>query len=132
MIERRMDEKRARKNAQTFGVAWPCYWATVTGFTSPTTVKPQNLFITDDEIVYNDTRIKLAGAKASVDTSGNTALAQGWIWKERQDRRQLFLAIENDSAGGSLVIRMQPREEMTARQIAAEVNTRGRVAEEVR
>jgi hypothetical protein len=56
-----------------------------------------------------------------VDTSGNTAIAQGWIVKERKDTRQLFLTIEGD--GDGIVIQLRPDDERVARSIATKINS---------
>lgn len=117
-------EQIAQAKAKELGVAWPCYWATFKT-TSNGAGKISVLLVTADEVVYGHKRIKLAGARATVDTSGNTALAQGWVVKERQDTRQCFLTIEGDQ---SLVIPMKPEHEAIARKAAAEINNRARVA----
>lgn len=79
------------------------------------------MFATDDEIIYGAKRIPLAGAKATVDTSGNTAIAQGWVVKERKDTRQLFLTIEGN--GDGFALKLPPDEEQFVRGIATYVNS---------
>jgi hypothetical protein len=111
----------AKKVAKRLGVAWPpVYWAK---FKTPTTgaFKVVVLLITKDEVVYGNRRLPLTGARATVDTSGNTAVAQGWVVKERADSRQVHLTIEG--RGEPIVIRMAPDHESTARSSAAKINS---------
>jgi Short C-terminal domain len=79
------------------------------------------IFVTADTIFYGPHKLPLAGARATVDTSGNTALAQGWVVKERTDTRQLFLTVE--ATGGGFAIKLPPEMEGSARSLAAYVNS---------
>jgi hypothetical protein len=112
----------AKKVAANLGVPWNDvqYWAT---FKTPTSgaFKKSALLITAGQIIYGHKRLALRGARAAVDTSGNSALAQGWVVKERTDTRQLFLTIESD---GSIVIRIVPDAEDAARKVAAYINSK--------
>lgn len=112
----------AKKVAANLGVSWDDlkYWAV---FKTPTSgaFKKSALLITANQIIYGHKRLALAGAHAVVDTSGNTAVAQGWVVKERTDTRQLFLTIESDS---SVVIQLLPDAQDVARKIAAYINSK--------
>ena len=117
------NEVAAKKVAQNLGVDWPPeYWA---AFKTPSTgaFRRTVLLVTDEQIVYGNKRLPLSGARAVVDASGNTAVAQGWVVKERTDSRHLFLTIE--SGGEGVVIQFQPDMEATARKVAAYINSKG-------
>jgi Short C-terminal domain len=111
----------AKKVAANLGVGWDDveYWA---AFKTPASAAfhKSAVLITKDQIIYGTNRVALKGAHAVVDTSGNTALAQGWVVKERTDTRQLFLTIESDR---SIVIQLLPGGEAVARQVAAYINS---------
>lgn len=116
-------EKAAKKVAARVGVAWPpAHWATLKT-PSQGALALTVLLFTDDELVYGHKRLKLAGAKATVDTSGNTAMAQGWVVKERSDTRQCFLTVESDE---SFVLPLKPEAEGVARSLAARINSRSK------
>ena len=120
---RKSPEQAARTIAERLNIDWPPdYWVAMK--VGPARVT--TLFIVDDEIVHGNRRLPLAGTHAHVDTSGNTAIAQGWVVKERSDTRQCFLTITGDQ---ELVIAVLPDQEPTARRAAAAINTRAKMLE---
>jgi hypothetical protein len=113
-------EEIAKKVAKGLGVQFGEVrnWAV---FKTPTSsaFHKSALLITTSQIIYGHKRAQLRGAHAVVDTSGNTAIAQGWVVKERGDSRKLFLTIESDN---NIVIQLVPDAEATARKVAAYIN----------
>jgi hypothetical protein len=118
-----VNEAVAKKVSANLGVRWPpAYWA---AFRAPGQSAGHRTVMlwTKDEIVFGHKRLPIVGARATVDTSGNTAVAQGWLVKERTDARQLFLTVEG--AGDGFVVRLLPDAEAVARAVATRINTEG-------
>ncbi|MBV8989558.1 MAG: SHOCT domain-containing protein [Solirubrobacterales bacterium] len=125
----RGNHKVAEKTATKLGVSWPpVYWVTVNvRGTGP--FKETAIFITEDQVIYGQNRVSLAGAKATVDTGGNTAVAQRWVFNERTDSRQLSLTVEGPDGGFVVPLRMAKNraQETRARTLAMEINRRSKV-----
>jgi hypothetical protein len=106
--------------AKRLGIEWPPeYWA-VLKTTRTGALELSVLLITSNEIVYGYMRLPLAGAKAAVNTSADTSLAQGWVAKEPSHTPQLLLTIEG--RGDPIVIAMRADNEPVARSAAATIN----------
>ncbi len=112
-------ELDAKRHAEKIGVQWPPkHWYQI----KAGGIRTLFIYITDDDRIRVGQRdLRLAGAEAMVDTSGNLAWVQGWVFKSQKDTRQMFFAIR--AGDGEFTYPLPPNNEAAARRVAAAINT---------